>query len=78
MCRARSGGVVSLDMGSTLIACSAQDEKQKQQPKAEPEEIAARFSQASAELQVLGLLRPARKRRGDFAHKLIPHLESSL
>ena len=42
------------------------------------EETAARFSQASAELQLLGLLRSARKRRGDFAHNLAPHLESSL
>ncbi|KAK9826079.1 hypothetical protein WJX74_010834 [Apatococcus lobatus] len=43
--------------------------------KVSSEEMAARFSQASAELQLLGLLRPARKRRGDFAHRLILHLE---
>ncbi|KAK9806953.1 hypothetical protein WJX72_008557 [[Myrmecia] bisecta] len=35
------------------------------------EQLAARFSQASAEMQVLGLLRPARKRRGDFAQKVV-------
>ncbi|DBA90133.1 TPA: hypothetical protein ACH3X1_003444 [Trebouxia sp. C0004] len=37
------------------------------------EELAVRFSQATKELQVLGLLRPARKRRGDFAQKLVFH-----
>ena len=33
--------------------------------------VAARFSQATAELQLLGLLRPARKRRGEHAQKLV-------
>ena len=37
------------------------------------QELAARFTEATNELQLLGLLRPAKKRRGNFAQKLIFH-----
>ena len=32
-----------------------------------------RFSQATRELQLLGLLRPARKRHGEHAQKMVWH-----
>ena len=34
-------------------------------------ELAARFTQATAELQLAGLIRPAKKRRGDFVQRLV-------
>lgn len=34
-------------------------------------ELAARFSQATAELQYIGFIKPARKRRGDFVQRVV-------
>lgn len=34
-------------------------------------ELAARFSQATAELQFVGFIRPAKRRRGDYAQRMI-------
>ena len=39
--------------------------------KAHAREVAARFSQATAELQYLGLVKPAKKRRGDYVQRLV-------
>ena len=39
--------------------------------KAQAREVAARFSQATAELQYLGLVKPAKKRRGDYVQRLV-------
>lgn len=34
-------------------------------------ELAARFSQATAELQYAGLIKPAKRRRGDFVQRTV-------
>lgn len=34
-------------------------------------ELAARFSQATAELQYVGLIKPARRRRGDYVQRTV-------
>ena len=48
-----------------------------EEEKARRRELAARFSQATSELQLLGLIKPARRRRGDFVQRLVhmPALE---
>ncbi|KAK9859302.1 hypothetical protein WJX84_000662 [Apatococcus fuscideae] len=70
---ANATGAAHVDASGRVAGKKARSEAALQQPsqKANSDEMAARFSQASAELQLLGLLRPARKRRGDFAHKLL-------
>ena len=35
------------------------------------QELAVRFTEAAKELQLLGLLRPTKRRRGSFAQKLV-------
>lgn len=35
------------------------------------QELAARFSQATAELQYVGLIKPAKRRRGDFVQRVV-------
>lgn len=34
-------------------------------------ELAARFSQATAELQYVGLIKPAKRRRGDYVQRTV-------
>lgn len=45
-------------------AAAAADKKRRR-------ELAARFSQATAELQYVGLVKPAKRRRGDFVQRTV-------
>lgn len=46
-------------------------EEQNDAEKKRRQELAARFSQATAELQYVGLIKPARRRRGDYVQRVV-------
>lgn len=68
-----------------LLAKSGSEEAKKKKKRAQDdedtvagqEEVLARFSQAVAELQYIGMVRPAKKRRGDHVQRAV-HMPSSL
>lgn len=56
------------------------DEEEDEDVKEQEKILAARFSQAAAELQLVGLIKPVTKRRGDFVVRTVhmPSLEAGL
>lgn len=50
---------------------AAKEGSDADQPRVPMQELAVRFTEATKQLQLVGLLRPARKRTGNHAQKLV-------
>lgn len=58
--------------GSRRVATEGEEEQEGQgEERRRVRELTARFSQATAELQYVGLIKPARRRRGDYVHRVV-------